>query len=120
MPYSLCVQFQQSREWAVDMNIYRDGRVQRAVLVATSRKRWTLAKRLTATQLDALRTFFTDRIGPYQEFYFYDVWETSPVFSYDATGASAIGRYAVRFEGPWRQSLNLGRHDASLALVEVS
>ena len=120
MPYSLCAQFQQSREWAIDMNIYRDGRVQRAVLVATSRKRWSLTKRLTATQLDALRAFFTDRIGGYQEFYFYDVWETSPVFTYDPTGSAAVGRYAVRFDGPWRQSLNLGRHEATLGLVEVS
>lgn len=120
MPYSLAVAFQQSRAYTNDENRYLAGEVQRSALVATSRKQWQLTKRLTAAELGALRTFYLAQKGGTIEFYFYDVYETSPKFSYDVTGAASAGRYAVRFQGNLDLTLNLGRHQAQLSLIEVN
>jgi hypothetical protein len=123
LPYSLCVAFQFSLEWAVDENTYRGGEVQRQAQVATSRKAWSQSKRLTTAELDTLRTFYLARKGGMEEFWFYDLWETVPKLSqagYDATGSATAGRYAVRFEGGWQEALQLGRHEGAIVLVEVS
>ena len=121
LPYSLAAAFQHSREWAVDENVYRNGEVQRQAMVATSRKTWSQTKQLTTSELNALRTFYLAHKT--QEFWFYDLWETVPALSQagcDATGSASAGRYAVRFEGAWRETLLLGRHEVSIVLVEVS
>lgn len=123
LPRILATLFERSQEWTVDENVYRAGEVQRDVLVSTSRKRWSITRRLTVAQIDALRQFYLDRDGGNEEFYMYDPVETSPAMSdagYDPTGAATAGRYAVRFEGPWRETLMLGRNEGSLELVEVS
>lgn len=120
MPYSLATAFQQSREYLTDENRYRNGEVQRKSMVSTSRKRWQQTKRLSTALLTELREFYQDQHGGLIEFWFYDLYETSPKFSYDDTGSATAGRYAVRFEGEFRQALGLGRHDATLAVVEVS
>jgi hypothetical protein len=120
MPRSLAVAFQPSREIAVISNQYLQGEVQRSVLVETSRKRWKQTKKLTAAELAALRTFYLARRGGTEEFYFYDLYETDPVFSYDETGAESDGRYAVRFEGKFQSSLGMARNQVDVELVEVS
>ncbi|MEN6532169.1 MAG: hypothetical protein ABFD89_00805 [Bryobacteraceae bacterium] len=120
LPEGLCAAFEHSREWAVIDNEYQNGESQRSYLSATSRKKWTLTKRLTATQLGTLRTFYEARGGPKEPFYFYDPYETSPKFSYDATGATTTGRYTVRFNGKWNQSSSLGRSEVSLELIELA
>ena len=123
LPYSLAVAFQHSREWQVDQNRYRNGEVQRTALVATSRRTWSITKALTTTEVNALRTFYAARKGSIEEFWFYDLWETVPPLSgagYDATGSATAGRYAVRFEGAWQETLGISRHEASIVLVEVS
>ncbi|MGQ9677622.1 MAG: hypothetical protein ACUVX1_18330 [Chloroflexota bacterium] len=101
-------------------NEYRNGESQRAVLATNSRKRWRLAKRLTATQVQALRDFYDARKGPQEPFYFYEPWDTNPKFSYDPTGQATQGRYTVRFEGPWEQAAGMGRIEVSLELVELA
>lgn len=118
LPYSLAIAFQQERVYLAEENVYAGGELQNRVRVVTSRKRWPQVKRLTTADLVALRAFQVT-VGQ-GEFYFYDVYETSPAFSYDATGASAIGRYAVRFEGELSWSLLIPRHELHLQLVEVS
>jgi len=120
LPASLSHAFTHEREYPVLDNEYRNGESQRSVQAANSRKRWRLAKRLTAAQLAALRGFYEARKGPAEPFFFYDPYETSPKFSHDPTGQAIIGRYTVRFDGPWGQALQLGRIDASLALVELA
>ena len=120
MPYSLAIAFQESRNVEINENRYLNGEAQHGLLVATSRKRFVMTKRLTAAQLADLRTFFMDRRGEVEEFWFYNVWETSPQFFYDPTGAAVDGRYAVRFDGNFQQSLQLGRNQAQIALIEVS
>lgn len=120
LPASLCKAFTHSREYAVDVNEYRNGESQRDKLVETSRKSWRLSKRLAPAAIAILRSFYDARKGPTQPFYFYDVWETDPKFSYDATGVDTTGRYTVRFEGNWEQRAGIGRGDVEIALVQLA
>ena len=120
LPWSLSRAFVHEREYPVLDNEYRNGESQRSVQATNSRKRWRLAKRLTPALLAALRDFYDARKGQTEPFYFYDPYETNPKFSHDPTGQSIIGRYTVRFDGPWGQALQLGRIDASIALVELA
>lgn len=120
LPLSLCRSFVHSREWLVRENDYKNGESQRSALVETSRKSWKLSKRLTPAQLATLREFYEDLGGPHEPFYFYDVTETNPKYSYDETGVEATGRYTVRFEGPWNQVVGLGRSDAEVAIIQLA
>lgn len=54
------------------------------------------------------------RKGAHEAFYFYDLYETFPLFSYDPTGVALRGRYTVRFEGGWSQAMGLGRGDVEI------
>lgn len=120
LPYSLAKDFQQIRMYAVDQNRYPDGTVQSSVISSSSRKRWILGRPCTAAQLAALRAFFIARTGQAQEFWFYDPSETIPKFSYDNTGVATVGRYAVRFDGQFQQSLKSGPKPAQFALIEIA
>jgi hypothetical protein len=120
LPWSLCRAFGHSREYLIVENEYRYGASQRSKLTETSRKRWTTPRRLTPAQLATFRTFYDDRGGPHQPFYFYDPWDTAPKFSYDATGVEVVGRYTVRFEGTWEQMVGIGRADVEISLVELA
>lgn len=120
MPLSLSRAFVHERSYPVLENEYRNGESQRSAQAATSRKRWRLAKRLTAVELQALRDFYDARNGPQEPFYFYDPWDTIPQFSYDPTGQAIPGRYSVRFEGSWSDTVGLGRIDTQIELVEVA
>jgi hypothetical protein len=101
-------------------NEYRNGESQRSVQAPNSRKRWRLVKRLAPSQLVTLRHFYAARKGPTEPFYFYDPYETSPRFSHDPTGQAVAGRYTVRFQGEWSQSVGLGRADVQIELVELA
>lgn len=120
LPEGLCSAFEHSREWAVIDNEYQNGESQRSYLSTTSRKKWSLSKWLTPTQLDTLRDFYEARDGTKEPFYFYDPYETSPKFTYDATGATTTGRYTVRFNGEWSQSSNLARAEVQIELIELA
>jgi hypothetical protein len=120
LPWSLCTAFSHSREYAVIENEYKNGESQRSKLVSTSRKRWTTARRLTPAILEDFRDFYDARKGPHEPFYFYDPWDTSPKFSYDPTGAQTTGRYTVRFDCPWTQTVGMGRADIQISLVELA
>ena len=120
LPPSLSRAFVHEREYPALDNEYRNGESQRSVQAANSRKRWRLAKRLTAAQLAALREFYDARKGPTEPFYFYDPYETSPQVSHDPTGQTVGGRYTVRFAGPWEQSTSFARTDLALELIELA
>lgn len=120
MPSNLCRAFVHSREYPVIGNEYRNGESQRSVEAATSRQKWNLTKRLTPSQLATLRAFYDARNGTHEPFYFYDPYETNPKFSYDPTGAAVIGRYTVRFNSDWSQSVTPGRSDVQLELIELA
>ena len=122
LPQSLCTAFTERREWVSCVNEYHDGSRQAAALVSTSRRSWALRKRLTASVIQGLWTFWAAH--PHAAFYFYDPKEQAtgqPVGSnYDATGISPTGRYTVRFNGDWNQSTGILRSDCTLELIEVA
>jgi hypothetical protein len=120
LPLSLCRSFIHSREYPVQVNEYRNGESQRGRLADTSRNSWRIGKRLTPTELQALRKFYEARRGPQEPFYFYDPWETMPKFSYDPTGTETDGRYTVRFEGAWQQSVDSSRIETEVWLIELA
>lgn len=120
LPHSLCRAFAHERAYPLVENEYRDGESQRSVQATNSRKRWRLTKRLTPSALETLRDFYDARQGPTEAFYFYDPYETSPKFSSDPTGQAVAGRYTVRFEGEWTQSVGLGCAEVNITLVEVA
>jgi len=120
MPNSLSRAFEHTREYPVIDNEYRNGESQRSTQASTSRKHWKLTKRLAPTQLAALRNFYDARNGTHEPFYFYDPYETSPKFSYDPTGVAVTGRYVVRFDSDWSQSVTPGRSDADVQLIELA
>ena len=119
LPASLCRSFVHQRAYPLVENEYKNGESQRVVLGTTSRKRWRLGKRLAPAQLQTLRNFWEARNGPLEAFYFYDPYETNPKFSWDGTGATVTGRYIVRFNGDWQDSIGQGRSDVQIELVEV-
>ena len=120
MPASLSRSFAHERAYPIVESEYRNGESQRSVQAANSRKRWRLPKRLMPTQLATLRDFYDARKGPTEPFYFYDPYETSPKFSSDPTGQAVAGRYTVRFAGEWNQSIDLGRADVNIELIELA
>jgi hypothetical protein len=120
LPWSLCTAFGHSREYTVVDNEYRNGESQRSRLTETSRRHWTTARRLTPTLLEDFRDFFDARKGGHEPFYFYDPWDTDPKFSYDPTGVETIGRYTVRFDCPWSQTVGTGRADVQIDLIELA
>ena len=120
MPASLSRSLAHERSYPVVESEYRDGESQRSVQATNSRKRWRLAKRLTPAQLASLRSFYDARMGPTEPFYFYDPYETNPKFSHDPTGQAVAGRYIVRFASEWNQSVDLGRADVNIELIELA
>lgn len=121
MPLSLSRLFEHAREYTIRDNEYPSGEAQRRAMTTTSRKRWTLSKRLTPTDHDTLRAFFLARRGPVSPFYFYDGSERTPLWSWDATGVSTTGRYLVRFANErWAAQMTVPRHEVSIELVEVA
>ena len=117
---SLSRAFTYTREYPVIDNEYRNGESQRSAQAATSRKKWNLTKRLTPSQLGALRTFYDARNGTHEPFYFYDPYDTSPKFTWDGTGATVTGRHTVRFNTDWGQSVGPGRSDVQIELIELA
>lgn len=93
LPQSLCRAFSHARAYPIIENEYRNGESQTSVLAATSRKNWSLRKRVAPTQLQALRNFYDARNGTHEPFHIYDPYDASPRFSYDPTGVATTGRY---------------------------
>ena len=120
LPQSLCRTFVHERMYPLIENEYKNGESQRSVQATNSRRRWRLAKRLTPAALQGLRDFFDARNGPTEPFYFYDPYDTNPRFSYDPTGVVTVGRYTVRFDGDWNQSIGLARVEVNIMLVELA
>jgi hypothetical protein len=77
-------------------------------------------ERVTPAALLALRNFFDARNGSAEPFYFYDLYDTNPKFSYDPTGVATVGRYTVRFNGDWQRSSGPGRSDVQIELLELA
>jgi hypothetical protein len=122
LPKSLCTAFTEKRNWESQSNEYHDGSRQSKALVSTSRKAWSLKKRLNPTLLDALYTFWAANQNTV--FYFYSPFEPrsglAPGSNYDATGVSEAGRYLVRFNSDWSEAVGIARTDVSIDLLETA
>src|ERR1035437_8682125 len=92
MPASLCTAFTELREYVQLQNQYHDGTIQRSQLAQTSRRTFRLSKRLSASLLAALYSFWASQNAGLTPFAFYnpfDVASGSAIGSnYDATGAN--------------------------------
>lgn len=122
MELSLSSAFEHSRGWPLRIDEYPNGESFRRNVGSTSRKSWRLSKRLTTAQLATLKAFYAAQNGPRLPFFIYDGTETTPAWSWDATGVSTVGRYTVRFANTsWQQAIQMGRHEVpALELIEVS
>lgn len=125
LPLSLCTAFTELREYAQLQNQYHDGTVQRSQLAQTSRRTFRLSKRLSASQLSALFSFWISQNGGLTPFAFYNPFDV-PVgqqigSNYDPTGNNTQGRVTAVFRGNWSQATDLGRSNVQgLELIEVA
>ena len=120
MAQNLCTAFVEDCAFLQLENQYHDGTVHRSRLAQTPRRSFKLSKRLTASALATLKTFWdAHRDVP---FYFYNPMEGTPVGSnYDPDGNSTTGRYTVVFRGGWAVEITLGRVNVpQIELVEVA
>ena len=116
LPNGLAAAFSESVQWPIlESDAYPDGRTQRRLLGANSRKSWNIGRRLTQTEWGTLLAFYEARKGPLNPFYFYP----DPL-EYDGTGASTAGRWTVRFTGAISRNIGPGRSSAEFSLIQVS
>lgn len=123
MPYSLASAFEVVAFMDAQINEYADGRSTRRALAINPRYTFRITRPLTDQQLDDLRGFYfaNERmIARGSPFWFYNVRETIPVFSWDESGSDPIGRYVVVWEGGWNETLGLGLNSSSFVLRQVA
>ena len=124
MPASLCTAFTELREFAQLHNQYHDGTIQRSQLAQTSRRTFRLSKRLSASALSALYSFWVSQHGGLMPFVYYnpsDVAAGQQIGSnYDPAGNSTQGRVTVVFRGNWAQATDVARTNVEgIELVEA-
>jgi hypothetical protein len=113
-PASLSVAFTEMQTWPARVNEYRDGTTQGTAMLGNVQRSWKLTKRLGPSALSTLLAFWQAQGAG--AFWFYNPSET---LVYDPTGVATTGRYRVRFEGAWSQSIGLARGDVPVQLMET-
>jgi len=116
-PGTLSKAFTETQTYTALVSEYHDGSSQTGARVSAPRHSWKLAKRLNPAGMTALSAFIALHIA--DTFYFYNPKETSPANTWDATGAATAGRYTVRINSDWSESIGLARTDAAVELIEV-
>ena len=95
MPASLCTAFTELREYAQLQNQYHDGTIQRSQLAQTSRRTFRLSKRLSASLLSALYSFWVSQNAGLTPFAFYNPFDVASGqqigSNYDPTGNEHAG-----------------------------
>ena len=99
MPSHLSRAFHMEVRLEADLNMYPDGSSDRKALALNDRHYFTLQQTLLPDDWQALRTFYLQHQG--RAFFFYNLRETVPPFSFDPTGNATVGRYTVAFDGAW-------------------
>jgi hypothetical protein len=102
MPAKLSRAFHLELRMETDLNMYPDGSSDRNPLAQNDRHYFTLQQTLLPDEWQAMRTFFYQHQGV--PFYFYNLRETVPPWSWDSTGQDPIGRYTVVFDGQWSET----------------
>lgn len=119
MPFGLCSAFvEELRIEGFANATYVDGSSDRAPLVLNPRHFFRFTRRVTGAQYSALWAFI--RAHVIEPFYFYNLVETVPPFTWDATGQNPSGRYVVVLDGNWSDQTAISRSDVSLGLREVA
>ncbi|HZF24032.1 MAG TPA: hypothetical protein VE030_11280 [Burkholderiales bacterium] len=118
MPKQLCRSFQEELRLEALLNQYADGSSDRNALAQNVRHFFRLVPGVNGADWAALWQFYIQHQGP--AFYFYNLRETVPPFSYDPSGQNTIGRYTVVFDGQWSDTYNVARTDVALQLREVA
>ena len=105
LPQSLCRAFSHSAGLPADRERVQ-GRGPRSgrCWPPTSRKKWTIRKRLTPTQLAGAPELLRREERHARAVLLLRSVQMSPKFSYDPTGVAVTGRYIVRFNTDWRSS----------------
>jgi len=117
LPFGLCSAFQEELRIECLTNTYRDGSSDRCGLALNPRRFFKFTRRVTPAQYTQLRSFYLSHIV--DAFFFYSLRETTPPFTWDASGNNPSGRYIVVFDGSWSDSVLMGRSEVSLGLREV-
>jgi hypothetical protein len=125
MPASLCTAFTELREYAQLQNQFHDGTIHRSQLAQTSRRTFRLSKRLSASVLSALYSFWASQNAGLTPFAFYNPFDVAAGqqigSNYDPTGNNTQGRVTVVFRGNWSQATDIARTNLqALELVEVA
>ena len=125
MPESLCLSFVELREYVQLQSQYHDGTVQRSQLAQTSRRTFRLSKRLSASLLAALYSFWVSQNAGMTPFAFYNPFDVASGqqigSNYDSTGNNTQGRVTVVFRVNWAQATDVARTNVSaVELVEVA
>lgn len=114
-PIEMCGCFAEERAYAIPMSgPYADGRSQRRYDASTSRKVWSLSKRLDATDWATVSDWWDDMRGALNAFYYYENAD-----DHDPTGVSETGRALVRFDGALTRTMALARSSVDLRLIQV-
>jgi hypothetical protein len=108
MPANLARAFHAELHLECDLNMYPDGSSDRNALALNNRAYFTMQATLLPDAYTALKSFFYAHQGV--PFYFYNLRETVPPFSWDATGQNTIGRYTVVFDGAWTETYGYERN----------
>jgi hypothetical protein len=117
MPKQLCKSFQEELRLEALLNQYPDGSSDRNALALNVRHYFRMTQGLNGADWAAMRQFYIQQQG--RAFYFYNLRETVPPYSWDPSGQNPIGRYTVVFDGQWSDIFNLARTDVALQLREV-
>ena len=118
MPSWLCRAFQMELRLEALVNNYPDGSSDRAALAQYTRHYFRLTERLSAADWDSMRQFFSNYQG--LAFYYYNLRETVPPWTYDPTGQATDGRYLVTFDGQWSDNYGMARTEIAISLREVA
>jgi len=118
MPAGLCSVFEEELRLETIVNAYPDGNSDRAALAINVRHFFRMTRVVTGAQYTALWNFY--HAHPHDAFYFYNLRETVPPWTWDASGNQPDGRYLVTFDGSWSDITKMGRSEASLGLREVA
>ena len=123
MPYTVARLFEESAFLDAQLDEYADGRSVRRALAINSRRTFRLTRLVSDEDLDILRGFYLANsrlIARGTPFWFYNVRETVPPFTWDETAGDPVGRYAVVWEGGWNETLCLRLHEVTIVLRQVA
>lgn len=129
LPKALCTAFSESRVFPMLSASYHDPTIERSLIVdgvnqPASIRSWKQTRRLAASLVTALRSFFEGQNAGLTPFYFYNPLEPAAGHAigsnWDGTGASTQGRHTVVFRGGWSQTVELARTNVPLELQEIA